>query len=221
MIEDKRKNLEEQFSPTIRFAKAFYNYFQFMTPPPPDLDAQCEALKKKITTRRLLAQQMIALCGECDDLECMGMICEACDWAGPSMADTTILWTKRLLDAAGDFNHMDAAVRKLVHNKALCMLARAYEAKAMWAEALVTYRQAFHLINSYGNSVHIADVLVNMGRFDEALACMEECNTLHIEHKAFLDIDVTWLPRNEKQRRGTDTYLRNIYKLIELKIDEI
>lgn len=137
------------------------------------------------------------------------------------MADTTILWTKRLLDAAGDFGHLDISVRNLSHNKALCILARAYEAKNMWPEALGTYRKAFTLINSFGNSVHIADVLVKMRRYDEAIACMEECITLHAEHKAFLDIDVSWLPRNEKQRWGTETLLRNINRQIEMKIDEI
>jgi len=204
-----------------RLLKAFYYDFQYMTPPPPDLDAQCEELKKHCKTRKQFAQQMIALAYQATDVDSLTLVCEACDWAGPCMAKTTLVWMKKFFDAAGDFTHLDESVRAIAHSRAYRILARAYEAEGRLSDALDACRSARALVNSYGNSCAVSDILVKLGKLDDALACMEECRYLFFTHKAYLGQDLSWNPQTEKQRKDRDIFLRNVYPAIDTKIEEI
>lgn len=205
----------------LRLAKALDRLLRFETPPPDDLEDECLALRKRIKTKVSYARKIIELCGDSPRLEALEFIVEACDNAGPTFAKTTLKWAPRFLEAAGDFSHIKMPVRIVSQGRIYQILARAYEATGQWDKALDALKTSFAINNCYGHSVALSVFYTSLRRFDEAIACIEESRALHFTHKAFLGLDVTWEPKTAKERNRLNTLLRNLYKSMDWRLDEL
>lgn len=120
----------------VQFARTFYSYFQFDVQPPHELLAQCKAIKKRCTTRRMLAVCIISLCKDTDQLEGLAVICEACDWAGVDMARETIFWTEKILVKMDALVDVPEATNASRHAVIYSFRGKAHQTEKRFDEAL-------------------------------------------------------------------------------------
>ncbi|MDD3212273.1 MAG: hypothetical protein PHY64_01285 [Eubacteriales bacterium] len=205
----------------VQFARTFYSFFQFNVPPPPEMLPQCKALRKRCTSRRLLAVYIISLCKDTDELEGLALICEACDWAGADMAKETIFWTGKILpvmDGVGDVDEDTNANRHAViysfRGKALALEKRAGEARDAF-EAAYRYR------DTYENLCRLVDSLISEQRFDDALDLLEEARQRHVSGEAAPLPQLYPGRPTARQRSKMMLYVRNVLNQIDIKMDEI
>ncbi len=205
----------------IRLIKALDSYIRFYTPPPDDLEEEVYALRKRFRKKTGYARIVIELCGDLQSIEAMELIIEACDSAGPSFAKNILKWAPRYIEAAGDFSHCPEQKRTDIHSRTYQILARAYEATEQYNEAESALIKSFQISNSYGHSSALVSFYLRMDRVDDAIMRLEECRALHYTHKAYLESGIVWEPRNAKQTRDLNTYLRGVHKSVDWRLAEI
>lgn len=209
-------------NPNPRLAKAYDAFMRMMTPPPDDLEAQCEALKEQCTSKLVFAEQMLALIGETQDIELIGLACEACAVAGEPKAAETINWTLRILGMAGDFGHVREEMRSSAQSRAYRLLGESYTSLGRLEDALPAYESACACCPAVGNYLAVAKTQIAMGRLDDAQATILAFRARMHRGDFFISHDVDVMhPASAREAHGIEVWMRASERMINDVLMEI
>lgn len=156
-------------TPDLRLANALLNSHNV----PDDLKQRADEIHEASISHQYVCREAVSLCGEPKDIAGLELISEASEWSGAAYRPQTIYWTQKLLDAAGDFLHIEERRRSIYHAGILLRLGKALEMEYRLTEALDAYTQANAIDPCFCYSVYVSGVLVKLGRFDEAVAVLQ------------------------------------------------
>jgi len=159
--------------PDINLARALFASIRLGDTIPAKYKKQIERIQRECTTQQMTARMVVALCGEPSDIGGLELVSEACSWAGADYREKTILWTQKLLDLAGEFSHIEKSRRNAFRASILVRLGQALEGEYRFDEAMKAYQEAGMINPEYSPYALLADLLVKMGRFDDAVASLE------------------------------------------------
>ena len=205
----------------VQFARAFYAFFQYYTPPPRGMIAQCKALKKRCTSRKMLAENIISLCRDSNELEALGVICEACDWAGADMAKETIFWAGKALERLDEITEEDGYTMAARYSTIQTFLGKALLLENRPDEARDAFESAYRETDTYANLCRYVDALIREKRYREAINLLEEARARHVSWDAEPIRRIYPEPLNTRQQKNIMVYVRNVLAQIDLKISEI
>lgn len=212
---------EGSISDKVQFARAFYAYFQYYTPPPKGMLAPCKALKKRCTTRKLLAEYIISLCRDSDELEALGVICEACDWAGADMAKETIFWAGKTLERLDDITDEDGYTMAARYSTIQTFLGKALLLENQPDKARDAFEAAYRETDTYANLCRYVDALIREKRYREAINLLKEARARHVSWDAEPIRRIYPEPLTSRQQKNIMVYVRNVLMQLDLKISEI